>query len=253
MAEKKKSSGFSIGEAIRAEQRSRATSDPTNLQQTLVKSPAWKKNTLEKIEALKSAGQNVAADDVLDALKDSLVELVELHWQELVLRADSGTYPVLHQETCVTASNDDDSASREASLQKELNILRDTTAHHAAEARDAVDQLQKQSAILQLRSQEIQRLQQSLEELDAVNTKLTMVHQKELDARGVEMLGLQNAYDQFQEQSDLLLNELEQENGRLLTEQNRKDEALRAAIVQKKSLQIELIETKSLLRRARTR
>lgn len=251
MAEKEKTPGYLIRDAVRVEQQSQRAADCSELNDILGKSPAWKENALKQIEAVRSGDQADATNTVLRTLKESLLELVELHWQDLVLTADSGTHQILSADSCKPASNDDDSASREASLQQELDTIREVSEHHAAEAKDAAEQLQKQSAMLKLRSAEIRRLQQSIEELEAVNAGLAMKHQQDLDQRGVELLELLAAYDQFQEQSDVLFSEFEQDNQQLRTEQSRKEDMLQTAISQKKSLQIELIETKALLRQKR--
>jgi len=253
MAEKEHSTGFSITDAIRGEQQSQGITDRSNLGETLLKSPAWKFNTLRTIETIHSGDQADASSDFLHTLKESLLGLVELHWQDLVLTADAETHQIFPADPCKAASNDDDSASRETILQQEMDTIREASEQYAAEAKDAAKELQKQSAMLKLRSTEIQCLQQSTEALEAVNAGLTLQHQKELDERGVELLELQTAYDQFQEQSDLILDELEQENQYLRTEQSHKTELLQTAIAQKKALKIELIGTKALLRRKRAR
>ncbi len=76
----------------------------------------------------------------------------------------------------------------------------------------------RKSAILRRRSEEIDRLQRKIAKLDEENAKLTELHQNKLDAHRNELLEFQRAFEQFQQQSDLLLTELDQENERLRLE-----------------------------------
>lgn len=119
MSEKEQSTGYAIGRAIRAERHSTGTIDRSNLNGSLVKSPRWITNTLQK------------------------------------------------------------------------------------------------------RSDEIEGLRQAIVRLETENASLIAEHQRELDARRVELLEFQKAYDQFEQQSDQLLNELDQQNERLRTESRR--------------------------------
>jgi len=142
MAEHERPTGLAIINAIRAQRQSGSVPDRSDLQDTLVKSVQWKKNTLQQI-----------ANDP---------------------RAD-----------------DNDSADRDERRQ--------------------VDTLRR-------RDDEIDRLQQIVAHLEAENAKLDAMRQSEFDARKTEMLDFQQAFDQFQTESDLLLNELDEENQRLRTE-----------------------------------
>lgn len=76
----------------------------------------------------------------------------------------------------------------------------------------------RQAATLRRRDDEIKRLHETIVELKAENDRLTAQHRDELDARKMELLDFQAAYDQFQQQSDQLMNELDEENGRLRLE-----------------------------------
>jgi hypothetical protein len=79
---------------------------------------------------------------------------------------------------------------------------------------------------LQKHSEEIERLQREIERLEAENVRLVAEHQNDLDARKTELLEFHDAYNQFQQESDLLLNELVEENERLRTEKSDKNSGL---------------------------
>ncbi|MGI9248214.1 MAG: hypothetical protein ACR2QI_04325 [Woeseiaceae bacterium] len=170
MAEKERPSGLAISNAIRAQRQSSATTDRSNLKDTLVKSSLWKKKTLERIETARSRDAANGETVVLPTDQPSFLDIAEQHWQELVSDTDSNDHE-----------------------------------------------------LLQRRSKEIERLQQKIEKLEAENVRLLAQHQEELDARSTELLEFQDAYNQFQRESDLLLNELVHEN-----------ECLRAAEAERK-------------------
>ena len=72
---------------------------------------------------------------------------------------------------------------------------------------------------------EVARLRQAIVELEAENSRLIAEHQMALDARDADLENLQAAYDQFEQQSDELLDELDRQNARLRDEcriQNRR-------------------------------
>ena len=74
-----------------------------------------------------------------------------------------------------------------------------------------------------LHSVELERLRQTVKELEAENARLTIEFQSEVEAQKVELLAIQSAYDQFEQQSDMLLNELDQQNERLRFESKHKN------------------------------
>ncbi len=76
----------------------------------------------------------------------------------------------------------------------------------------------EQSSGFAISSEEIERLRQTIVKLEAENAQLTAEYQDELDAQRVELLELQQAYDQFEQASDLVLNDLEQKYERLRDE-----------------------------------
>ena len=169
MAEKEQSSGTAISRAIQAERRSTVTTDRSSLSDTLVKSPQWKKNALQRIESAQS-GEN------------------------------------------------GDTTLGEACVQQALKRIRETLARHLKELKDARRQLREQSATLQRRNDENEQLRQTIVKLEAKIANLTTEHRAERDARRVELLQFQKAYDQFEQQTDLVLNELHQQNERLRVE-----------------------------------
>ena len=75
-----------------------------------------------------------------------------------------------------------------------------------------------QSPTLKDHVDEIERLQQRIAELEAENARLIAQRRNILEAQKIELLELQHANDQFQQESDLLLTELDQENRRLRIE-----------------------------------
>ena len=76
----------------------------------------------------------------------------------------------------------------------------------------------EQSSGFAINSEEIERLRQTIVKLEAENARLTAEYEDELDAQRVELLEFQQAYDQFEQESDLVLKELEQKNERLRDE-----------------------------------
>ncbi len=169
MAEKEQSLGTAISRAIQAERRSTVTTDRSSLSDTLVKSPQWKKNALQRVESAQS-GEN------------------------------------------------GDTTLGEACVQQALKRIRETLARHLKELKDARRQLREQSATLQRRNEENEQLRQTIVKLEAEIANLTTEHRAERDARRVELLQFQKAYDQFEQQTDLVLNELHQQNERLRVE-----------------------------------
>lgn len=100
--------------------------------------------------------------------------------------------------------------------------LGDTLVKSSQWKKNALQRIEAKSAIqsptLQDHVDEIERLQQRIAELEAENARLIAQRRNILEAQKIEMLEIQNAYDQFQQESDLLLTELDQENRRLRIE-----------------------------------
>ena len=169
MTEKEQSLGTAISRAIQAERRSPVTTDRSSLSKTLVKSPRWKKNALQRIESAQLGENN-------------------------------------------------DTTPREACVQQAFKRIRDTLARHLKELKDARRQLREKMATLHRRNEENKQLRQTIVKLEAEIANLTTEQRAERDAQRVELLQLQKAYDQFEQQTDMVLNELDQKNERLRVE-----------------------------------
>lgn len=223
MAEEQRPPGFFISKAIRSERKSSSEVDHKNLKDTLAKSSLWKTNTLQRIENARSGhaedGQsghmNDRKDAVLQLLKRELLQVVERHWQDFVPNPDATSDQPLEEKPRASAVDDDQSTPRDARMHQEYKGMRAALTVHVKEAIKARRRLREQAATLKKRSEEIERLQQTILQLRAENTSLATQHQNELDGTRNQFFDLQAAYDQFQQQSDQLLTELDQENERL--------------------------------------
>jgi hypothetical protein len=223
MAEEQRPSGFLISKAIQSERQSSSEVDLKNLRNTLAKSSLWKTNTLRRIENARSGhtenGQSghthEKKDAVLQSLKRELLQVVERYWQDFVPNSDAKSDQSLEDKSRESAANDDQSTHPDAKVRQEYKGMRKALTVHVKEAIKARRQLREQAATLQKRSEEIERLQQTILQLRAENTSLAMHHQSELDGTRSQFFELQAAYDQFEHQSDQLLTELDQENARL--------------------------------------
>lgn len=239
MAEEQRPPGFLISKAIQSERQSSSKVDHKNLKDTLAKSSLWKTNTLQRIENARSGrtedgqsdhvencqsaqtedGQsgpiNDRKDAVLQLLKLELLQVVERHWQDFVPNPDATSDQPLEDKPCASAVDDDQSTPRDARMRQEYKGMREALTVHVKEAIKARRRLREQAATLKKRSEEIERLQQTILQLRAENTSLATQHQDELDGTRNQFFDLQAAYDQFQQQSDQLLTELDQENVRL--------------------------------------
>jgi chromosome segregation ATPase len=205
--------------------------DHKNLKDTLVKSSLWKTNTLQRIENGRSGhtengqsgrterGQsghtNESNDAVLQSLKRELLQVVERYWQDSVPNSDANSDQPLDDKPRASAVDDDQPSHGDTNRRREYEGMRETLTVHVKEAIKARRSLREQAARLQERNEQIERLQQTISQLKAENTSLTMRHQSELDGTRNQFFDLQAAYDQFQQQSDQLLTELDQENARL--------------------------------------
>lgn len=74
------------------------------------------------------------------------------------------------------------------------------------------------SAQLDERNDEIERLRLAVSKLENEKFELDRTHQRELKLQRAELESLQDAYDQFEKESDCLLAELGRQNERLLDE-----------------------------------
>jgi chromosome segregation ATPase len=78
--------------------------------------------------------------------------------------------------------------------------------------------IQRLSAQLDERNDEIERLRKTLSKLKNEKSKLGLAHKRQVALSQAELKRLQDAYDQFEKESDSLLSELTQQNERLLEE-----------------------------------
>lgn len=74
------------------------------------------------------------------------------------------------------------------------------------------------SAQLDERNNEIEQLRQAISSLENEKSQLDRSHQRELELHRAELERLQDAYGQFEKESDSLLSELDEQNERLLNE-----------------------------------
>ncbi len=74
------------------------------------------------------------------------------------------------------------------------------------------------SAQLDERNEEIQRLRRAVSRLEVEMSQLDLAHRREVELHRAELESLQDAYNQFEKESDRLLSKLDQQNERLLSE-----------------------------------
>ena len=215
MSEEQRPSGPLISKAIHSARQSGRETDLAQLERTLAKSSLWKANTLQRIEKTRSASRSVSKDDVLQSLKRSLLQLIDQHREALVDEEGSNDQPQPSVETSAPVVDDSDAARRNAKLRNEVVGIRKALAQQVNEAAEAKQKLQEQEATLQERNKEIKRLQKKVAGLQEENLKLSACHKDDLDGERIRIVELQQAYDQFQQQADQLLSELEEENIRL--------------------------------------
>ena len=102
-----------------------------------------------------------------------------------------------------------------------------TRALSASESSDRDTQTERMvfrlSAQLDERNDEIERLRRAISKLEDEKARLDCVHRRELELHRAELKQLQDAYDQFEKESDSLLSELSQQNERLLDECRRRN------------------------------
>ena len=92
----------------------------------------------------------------------------------------------------------------------------------ASEANDSDTQtarfIFRLSAQLDERNDEIERLRLAVSKLENEKTRQDREHRRQLELQRAELEQLQDAYDQFEKESDSLLSELGRQNERLLAE-----------------------------------
>ena len=110
------------------------------------------------------------------------------------------------------------SLCKKQTLQKiEANQAQENAGFDDREAKTA-HLLRRVSAQLEERNEEILKLRQTVSILENEKTKRDRTHQQEIELQRAELKSLQEAYDQFERESDSLLSELGEQNERLLNE-----------------------------------
>jgi hypothetical protein len=108
-----------------------------------------------------------------------------------------------------------------------LRDIEHTRALAASESSDRDTQAERMffrlSAQLDERNDEIERLRRAISKLEEEKSQRDCAHQRELELHRAELKQLQDAYDQFEKESDSLLSELSQQNERLLDECRRRN------------------------------
>ena len=74
------------------------------------------------------------------------------------------------------------------------------------------------SAQLDERNDEIERLRRTVSKLKNEKSQLDRTHRQELDTQRAELVKLQEAYDEFEKESDSLIAEISQQNDKLRNE-----------------------------------
>ncbi len=93
-------------------------------------------------------------------------------------------------------------------------LERETDDHESRTVRLAA----RLSAQLEQRNEEIQRLRHAVSKLENEKSRMDRAHRREVERHQAELASLQDAYDQFERESDRLLSSLDQQNARLLNE-----------------------------------
>ncbi len=100
----------------------------------------------------------------------------------------------------------------------EVNRALTERAHDENDEQPMDRLLVRLSAQLDERNDEIEQLRRTVTKLENEKSRLTRTHQRELELQRAELERLQDAYDQFERESDDLLSELGQQNKRLRDE-----------------------------------
>lgn len=205
MTEKQQPLVRGLGNAIRAQRSSLQDIDPTTLNKTLVKSGLWKKATLERIAAAANTDDDEAENEILQQLKAAVGEVVDRHWQDLV-RSASATVVSASESDAADSANDDD-ARREATNARKLLAMHDATMKQARFL------LIEERARVYVHGQRIDSLVNSI-------ATLGVSHAKEVEQHRTRYRKLQDAFEEFQDEADRLLEALDRENLRLRGAEN---------------------------------
>lgn len=215
MAEEQRPPEHPIGKAIRSEPSSKGELDLSKLNTSLVKSSLWKANTLRRIENARAESKGDSGDDVLLSLKRSLLQVIDQHRSAFAPGAMPTDCQPSVKDRSETVVGQDGSSRGDLKLRNEYAGMRKALATQVKEVIKARHRLREQEAALQERGDEIRRLRQTVAELRAENSDLSARHKDEVEGQETRLAELEQAYDQFQEQADQLLAELDEENARL--------------------------------------
>ena len=200
MTEKQQSSERGLGDAIRAHRTTSDDIDLTSLNKTLVKSGLWKKLTLERIESARNGDAAGCDREVLQQLKAAMGDLVEQYWQDLVRSAAN---KIVHSSDAGSAD-----PANEDEVQREVTNARKLLAMHEATMKQARYRLYEQWACVYVRNKRIDSLANAI-------SRVKSRHARELDQQRKRYAKLQDAFEEFQQEADQLLVQLDGENLRL--------------------------------------
>jgi hypothetical protein len=168
--------------------------------------------------AEKEHSLGTAISRAIQAERQSTVTTDRSSLTDILVNSPQWKKNALQRIESAQSGENDDTTPREACVQQAFKRIREKLARHLKELKDARRQLREQSATLQRRNEENEQLRQSIVKLEAEIANLTTEQRAERDAQRVELLQYQKAYDQFEQQTDLVLNELHQQNERLRVE-----------------------------------
>lgn len=210
MTERQRPDTHTLSAAIRAQRPEPASNDETDLtrlSRTLVKSGTWKKLALDRIEAARNETIDDARDDILEQLKNALGDLVDQVWHDLVRSA---------------AANNDSSAIEGAAdpvddedVRREATNARKLLALHNATMKNARHRLYEEWARVYVRGKRIDSLAQRIAALEDQNGTMNSAYESELAQQQEKFTSLHGAFEEFRQEADQLLDELESENVRL--------------------------------------
>lgn len=205
MTDRQRPDTHGLSAAIQAQRPQSASNDQadlTVLDRTLVKSGRWKKLALERIESVRNGTADVAGQEIIEQLKSDMGELVDQVWQDLVRTA------VAKNDSSADPANDED-VKREATNARKLLAL------HEATMKNARHRLYEEWARVYVSGKRIETLAIRIGALEAENDTLKSAHGAELAREQEKYLELHGAFEEFRQEADQLLDELDSENIRL--------------------------------------
>ena len=185
MTEKQQSSGRDLSDAIRAH-RTNDDIDLTSLNKTLVKSGLWKKLTLERIESARHGDAEGDDREILQQLKTAMGDVIEQYWQDLV-RSAAARIEHSSEPGSADPANEDD-------VVREVTNARKLLAMHESAMKQARYRLYEQWARVYVRNKRIDSLATAI-------ARIQSSHAQELDQQRTRYAKLQEAFDEFQQES----------------------------------------------------